>query len=67
MTGFQERSCGFCLRASGVPECYVNAVQDMYDGCLTAVKSAVGVTEYFKVEVGLHQGSAFEPLPVCCG
>ena len=36
----------------------MNAVQDMYDGCLTAVKSAVGVTEYFKVEVGLHQGLA---------
>ena len=52
----------FCLRASGVPECYVNAVQDMYDGCLTAVKSAVGVTEYFKVEVGLHQGSALSPF-----
>ena len=52
----------FCLRASGVPECYVNAVQDMYDGCLTAVKSTVGVTEYFKVEVGLHQGSALSPF-----
>ena len=52
----------FCLRASGVPECYVNAVQDMYNGCLTAVKSVVGVTEYFKVEVGLHQGSALSPF-----
>ena len=55
----------FCLRTSGVTECYVNAVQDMYDGCLTAVKSAVGVTEYFKyfkVEVGLHQGSALSPF-----
>ena len=52
----------FCLRASGVTECYVNAVQDMYGGCLTAVKSAVGVTEYFKVEVGLHQGSALNPF-----
>ena len=43
----------------------MNVVQDMYDGSLTAVKSVVGVTEYFKVEVGLHQGLA-EPLPVCC-
>ena len=31
----------FCLRASGVTECYVNVVQDMYDGCLTAVKSVL--------------------------
>ena len=40
----------------------MNVVQDMYDGCLTAVKSVVGVTEYFKVEVGLHQGSALSPF-----
>ena len=33
----------YCLRASGVPECYVIAVQDMYDGSMTSVRSAVGV------------------------
>ena len=55
---FPREEMWFCLRASGVTECYMNAVQDMYNGFLTAVKSAVGVTEYFKVEVGLLQGSA---------
>ena len=30
-------------------------VQDMYESCKTAVRCAVGVTEEFKVEMGLHQ------------
>ena len=30
----------------------------MYDGATTTVKSAAGLTEEFKVGVGLHQGSA---------
>ena len=38
-------------------------VQDMYESCKTMVRCAVGVTEKFKVEVGLHQGS--EPLLIC--
>ena len=38
-------------------EKYVRLVQDMYANCETAVRCAVGVTEKFKVEVGLHQGS----------
>ena len=32
--------------------------QDMYGSCKTVVRCAMGVTEEFKVEVGLHQGSA---------
>ena len=30
----------------------------MDESCKTAVRCAVGVREKFKVEVGLHQGSA---------
>ena len=30
----------------------------MYDGATTTVRSAAGLTEEFKVGVGLHQGSA---------
>ena len=46
----------YCMRKSGVAEKYVRVVQDMYEGCKTVVRCAVGVTEEFKVEGGLHQG-----------
>ncbi|KAF7649691.1 hypothetical protein LDENG_00137530 [Lucifuga dentata] len=51
-----------CMRKSGVAEKYVRVVQDMYESCKTVVRCAVGVTEEFKVEVGLHQGSALSPF-----
>ena len=35
----------------------VRVVQDMYESWKTVVRCAVGVTEEFKVEVGLHQES----------
>ena len=34
----------------------------MYDGETTTVRSATGLTEEFKVGVGLHQGSALNPF-----
>ena len=52
----------YCLRQAGISEKYVNVIQDMYEGCETAVRCAVGVTDAFKVEVGLHQGSALSPF-----
>ncbi|KAK2890506.1 hypothetical protein Q8A73_018806 [Channa argus] len=52
----------YCMRTSGVAEKYVRVVQDMYESCKTVVRCAVGVTEEFKVEVGLHQGSALSPF-----
>ncbi|KAK3543987.1 hypothetical protein QTP70_032746, partial [Hemibagrus guttatus] len=48
----------YCMRKSGVAEKYVRVVQDMYERNRTVVRCAVGQTEEFKVEVGLHQGSA---------
>ncbi|KAK3542088.1 hypothetical protein QTP86_013386 [Hemibagrus guttatus] len=52
----------YCMRKSGVAEKYVRVVQDMYEMSRTVVRCAVGQTEEFKVEVGLHQGSALSPF-----
>ncbi|KAK3554950.1 hypothetical protein QTP86_001869 [Hemibagrus guttatus] len=41
---------------------YVRVVQDMYERSRTVVRCAVGQTEEFNVEVGLHQGSALSPF-----
>ena len=37
-------------------------VQDMYEESERVVKCAVGITESFKVKVGLHQGSSLSPF-----
>ena len=52
----------YCMRKSEVNEKYVRVVQYMYENSLTAVRSAVGMTEWFEVKVGLHQGSALSPF-----
>ncbi|KAK3544114.1 hypothetical protein QTP86_001824 [Hemibagrus guttatus] len=52
----------YCMRKSGVTEKYVRVVQDMYERSRTVVRCAVGQTEEFSVEVGLHQGSALSPF-----
>ncbi|KAK3563366.1 hypothetical protein QTP86_021842, partial [Hemibagrus guttatus] len=52
----------YCMRKSGVSKKYVRVVQDMYERSRTVVRCAVGQTEEFKVEVGLHQGSALSPF-----
>ncbi|KAI5621838.1 gastrula zinc finger protein XlCGF28.1-like [Silurus asotus] len=52
----------YCMRKSGVSEKYVRVVEDMYEDSVTAVKCAVGTTDWFRVRVGLHQGSALSPF-----
>ncbi|KAK3542975.1 hypothetical protein QTP70_008094, partial [Hemibagrus guttatus] len=52
----------YCMRKSGVAEKYARVVQDMYERSRTVVRCAMGQTEEFKVEVGLHQGSALSPF-----
>ena len=50
-----------CMRERNVPEKYVKLIQDMYRGCQTKVRSAADESGSFKVDVGLHQGSALSP------
>lgn len=45
-----------------VSSLYVRAIQDMYSQARTCVRTPVGDTRYFPVEIGLHQGSALSPL-----
>ena len=47
-----------CLRFAETSEWYIRIIKDMYDGATTPMRSAAGLTEEFKVGVGLHQGSA---------
>ena len=51
-----------CLRKKGVPEEYVKIIQCMNMSCKTKVVTQKGETEYFAIEVGLHQGSSLSPL-----
>ena len=53
-----------CLRLAETTECYKRIIKDMCDRATTTVRSAVGLTEEFKVGVGLHQGSALSSFLV---
>ncbi|KAI5102156.1 MAM and LDL-receptor class A domain-containing protein 1 [Silurus meridionalis] len=44
----------YCMRKSGVSEKYVRVVQDMYEDSVTAVKCAVGKTDWFRVKIGFE-------------
>ena len=46
---------------TGVAEKY-RLVQDTYETIKTMMRCAVGVPDYFKVYVGMHQGLAFCPI-----
>ncbi|GKF54936.1 retrovirus-related pol polyprotein LINE-1, partial [Tanacetum coccineum] len=40
---------------------YIKVIRDMYNDAKTRVQTSIGNTEFFPVEVGLHQGSAISP------
>ena len=50
------------MKESGVARKLVRPMQDMYKSSMTDVRCAVGVTDGFKLEEGLHQGSTLSPL-----
>ena len=47
-----------CLWLAETSEWYIRIIKNMYDGATTPMRSAAGLTEEFKVDVELHQGSA---------
>ena len=47
-----------CLEKKEVSLAYIDVIKDMYEGVKTSVRNSAGDTEYFPIEIGLHQGSA---------
>jgi len=51
-----------CLEKKGVWREYTRVIRDMYEGVRTRVRTVIGDTEDFPVDIGLHQGSALSPF-----
>ena len=47
-----------CLEEKGVSMEYTRVIRDMYEGVRTRVRTVIGHTEDFPIDIGLHQGSA---------
>jgi len=41
---------------------YIRAIKNMYEGVKTSVRTSAGDTEYFPIDIGLHQGSTLSPF-----
>ena len=52
----------WALRQKGVMEREVRAVMEMYEEVETSVKLEGEMSEWFKIKVGVHQGSVLSPL-----
>jgi hypothetical protein len=50
------------LRKRGVTEELVDMIKAMYTDARTTVRCKAGMTEFFEVKVGVHQGSRLSPL-----
>jgi len=52
----------WAMHKLGVEEWLVSAIISMYTGAKTVVRTVYGNNNSFEVKVGMHQGSALNPL-----
>ena len=52
----------WALRKKGATEKIVRVIEATYENAQTAVKTKTGLTGFFDIRVGLHQGSALSPF-----
>jgi len=53
---------GGAWRTKGVPVEYTRVIRDMYEGVRTRVRTVMGDTDDFFIDIGVHQGSALSPF-----
>jgi len=51
-----------CLEKKGMPVEYTRVIRDKYEGVRTRVRTVIGDTGDFLIDIGLHQGSALSPF-----
>jgi hypothetical protein len=51
----------WALQKHKVSTKYITLIKDMYDNVVTSVRTSDGDTDDFRINIGLHQGSALSP------
>lgn len=45
-----------------IPECYINLINEIYDGIMTRIRSPAGTSKEFHVKVKVQQGSTLSSV-----